>query len=124
MKKLIIFLMLAGAFYPLLSQVSNADILQGTEKGTVDSDVTATLTASSRLFGNPDDLTSVILIIPKGSRVEVLDSDSTYLYVYFEENEGYILRRHATIDKKSAPVQQQPVPQHKQTQTQIGRAHV
>ena len=134
MKKLIIFLMLAGAFYPLLSQVSNADIMPGTEKGTGDSDVTATLTASSRLFGNPDDLTSVILIIPKGSRVEVLDSDSTYLYVYFEENEGYILRRHATIDKKSAPVQQkavervpvrqepvrqqQPVPQQKQTQTQ------
>lgn len=109
MKNLILFLMLAGTFYPLLSQVSDADIMPGTGKGTGYSDITATLTASSRLFGNPDDLTSVILIIPKGSRVEVLDSDSTYLYVYFEENEGYILRRHATIDKKSAPVQQQAV---------------
>jgi hypothetical protein len=134
MKNLILFLMLAGTFYPLLSQVSNADIMQGNGKDTGDSDITATLTASSRLFGNPDDLTSVILIIPKGSRVEVLDSDSTYLYVYFEENEGYILRRHATIDKRSAPVQQQAVarvpvreepvrqqqtvPQQKQTQPQ------
>ena len=118
MKNLILFLILSGTFYPLLSQVSNADIVPGTGKVTGDSDITATLTASSRLFGNPDDLTSVILIIPKGSRVEVLDSDSTYLYVYFEENEGYILRRHATIDKRSAPVQQQAVPQHKQTQPQ------
>jgi len=118
MKKLILFLMFAGTFYLLLSQVSDADIMPGTGKGTGDSDITATLTASSRLFGNPDDLTSVILIIPKGSRVEVLDSDSTYLFVSFEENEGYIFRKHATIDKKSAPVQQQAVPQHKQTQTQ------
>ena len=51
------------------------------------------------MFGEKDDLTTVILIIPSGSIVNVLGSDSTYLHVTFEENEGYIFKRHAVIDK-------------------------
>jgi hypothetical protein len=59
---------------------------------------TATLKSSSRLFKVKEDLTSVIQIIPSGSVVSVLGSDSTYLHVTFEENEGYIFKRHAVID--------------------------
>lgn len=61
---------------------------------------TATLKSASRLFGAKDDLTTVILIIPSGSTVTVLESDSTYFHVTFEENEGYIFKRHAVIDRK------------------------
>jgi hypothetical protein len=68
--------------------------------------ITATMTSSSRLFGAKDDLTTVILIIPKESTVSVLDSDSTYYHVLFEENEGYIFKRHAIIDKIPAPASQ------------------
>jgi hypothetical protein len=60
---------------------------------------TATVKSSTRLFRIKEDLTSVILIIPSGSVVTVLDSDSTYFHVTFEENEGYIFRKHAVIDK-------------------------
>jgi hypothetical protein len=67
---------------------------------------TATLKVASRLFATKDDLTSVILIIPADSVVDVLDSDSTYLHVVFEENEGYIFRRQAILDK--IPVNAQP----------------
>ena len=60
---------------------------------------TATTTRSTRLFGAKDDLTTVIVVIPSGSVVNVLGSDSTYLQVSFEENEGYIFSKHATLDK-------------------------
>ena len=63
---------------------------------------TATTTRSTRLFGAKDDLTTVILVIPSGSVVNVLGADSTYLQVSFEENEGYIFKKHATIDKSKA----------------------
>ncbi len=64
--------------------------------------VTATTTRSTRLFGAKDDLTTVILVIPSGSVVTILGTDSTYFQVAFEENEGYIFKKHATIDKSKA----------------------
>jgi len=60
---------------------------------------TATIKSSTRLFKTKDDLTSVILIIPSGSVVSVLGSDSTYLIVSYQENKGYIFTKHAVIDK-------------------------
>jgi hypothetical protein len=77
--------------------------------------VTATLTSSSRLFKNPDDLTSVIMVIPKGSQVEVLASDSTYLTVAYDGNSGFILRKHAVMDesqvKAAKPAEEKAVAQ-------------
>jgi hypothetical protein len=70
--------------------------------------VTATLKSASRLFGEKDDLTTVILIIPAGSVVEVIGSDSTYLKVAYEENEGYIFKRHATLNPPPAAAQAMP----------------
>jgi hypothetical protein len=67
--------------------------------------VTATLKSSTRLFKDKMDLTSVITIIPQGESVVVLGADSIYLHVVYDENEGYILSRHATIDKVAAAVQ-------------------
>ncbi|MCE5345380.1 MAG: hypothetical protein LLG13_03685 [Bacteroidales bacterium] len=67
---------------------------------------TATLKSSSRLFAAKDDLTSVILIIPSGTTVTVLDSDVTYLHVTYEKNEGYILREHAVINQTPVPAAQ------------------
>jgi hypothetical protein len=60
---------------------------------------TATIKTSTRLFKAKEDLTSVIVIIPSGSVVSVLDSDSTYFHVTFGENEGFIFKKHAVIDK-------------------------
>jgi hypothetical protein len=57
----------------------------------------ASLKSSSRLFKEKDDLTSVILIIPKDSIVVVLGSDSTYLKVEYQNNEGYIFKRDARV---------------------------
>ena len=70
---------------------------------------TATMTFSSRLFEDKDDLSSVILIIPKDSQVEIIDSDSAYFKVYFEGDEGFILKRHAVTD--NAPQQRTAQPQ-------------
>jgi len=62
---------------------------------------TATMASSSRLFEDKDDLTSVIVVIPKDSQVEIIDSDSVYFRVYYEGNEGFILKRHAVINQIS-----------------------
>ncbi len=123
MKELMFSVLLVCIFYPLASQVSDQDKLMEYEKENSQAEVTATMTAASRLFKNPDDLTSVILIIPKGSQVIVLGSDSTYLNVNYNSNEGFIFRKHASIDKKmsdiKAPVKEetadeQPVDQPEQ----------
>jgi hypothetical protein len=96
------------------SQANKAVLLQDLEKNQSANQkvtTTATLKTSSRLFGAKDDLTTVILIIPTGSTVMVLGSDSTYLNVAFEENEGYIFKSHAVIDKTPANTIQTIQPQ-------------
>lgn len=80
--------------------------------------VTATTTRSTRLFGAKDDLTTVILVIPSASIVNVIASDSTYLQVSFEENEGYIFKKHAIIDKIK-PEQSQFSPKKASEEAQI-----
>lgn len=102
MKKILFITLLIIGAIPLKAQTNKADQLQALEHNqSANQNVTATATlkSSSRLFGTKDDLTSVILIIPADSTVSVLDSDSTYLHVVFEGNEGYIFRRHAVLDK-------------------------
>lgn len=89
--------------------------------------VTATLKSSSRLFSIKDDLTSVILIISTGSTVKVLDTDSTYMHVNYEGNEGYIFSKHAVIDKNPVNIAQmiqnqpQPVNQPTVNEQQVSR---
>jgi hypothetical protein len=84
------------------AQTDKADLLQSLEANqphSQDNNPTATIKTSTRLFRLKEDLTSVILIIPSGTVVSVLDSDSTYFHVTYEDNEGYIFRKHAVLDK-------------------------
>jgi hypothetical protein len=116
MNKLIFsFLFVIGAC-ALNAQENKTDILQDLEKNRVanpainqEVNVTATLKSASRLFREKDDLTSVIMVLPAGSVVEILDSDSTYYKVQYEDSEGYILRRHAVINE--AAVAAEPAPE-------------
>ena len=109
MKNIIISLLLCAIGLITNIQSARADTFQNPEQTNLlqqETQITATMASSSRLFGAKDDLTTVILIIPKESTVSVLDSDSTYYHVVFEENEGYIFKRHAIIDKLPVPVSQ------------------
>jgi hypothetical protein len=102
MKKLIVPILFIVGVMSIYAQNDKTAILQDLEANqpqTQDNTPTATIKTSTRLFKLKDDLTSVILIIPSGSVVSVLGSDSTYLIVSFEENKGYIFRKHAVIDK-------------------------
>ena len=123
MKKLILILIASTLFLSVRSQISDEDKLLGLEKNSQSQEgiSTATMTSSSRLFKNPDDLTSVIMVIPKGSQVEVLASDSTHYIVSYDGLEGFIYKKHAIIDKKiiqeagsqeSGKVEQIPVEQN------------
>jgi len=109
MKKTILFVLLIMGVFSLKAQPSDQNIT-----------TTATLKTSGRLFADKNDLTSVILIIPADSIVAVLDSDSTYLHVVFEDNEGYIFKRQAIIHKSTvnAPptIQSQQAEQTEQEQ--------
>ncbi|TAL71808.1 MAG: hypothetical protein EPN88_05355 [Bacteroidetes bacterium] len=125
MKKLIFFTLLITGALSLQAQANKADLLQDLEKNQPANQnitATATLKSSTRLFGDKNDLTTVIMIIPSGSTVNVLGSDSAYLHVTFEENEGYIFKRHAVLDKtpvnNQQVVQQQPATQEEQPQVQ------
>jgi len=125
MKKLILSILLLAMIFSAQAQENRTNILQDLEQDQItDQDVTttaATTTAATRLFADKYDLTSVILIIPSGSKVEVLGSEENYLYVIFEEYEGFIRSRHAAIDKTPVETgqvlqeqEEQPVQQQEQ----------
>jgi len=109
MKKLIIPVLIFAIGLTSNSQsgTETLELLEQSNLSQQEAGLTATLTSSSRLFGDKDDLTSVIFIIPSGSVVTILDSDSTYFYVDFEENEGYIFKRHAVISKAPVAIQEE-----------------
>ncbi len=101
MKNIIISTLVVALGLPCFAQSSNIGTLEALEESTIlqqEVSPTATMTTSSRFFGSKDDLTTVIFIIPSGSVVTVLDSDSTYYHVLFEESEGYIFKKHAKIN--------------------------
>jgi hypothetical protein len=123
MKKLIFSTLFLIIIVSLQAQVNRTEMLQDLENNQSakkDQSITATLKSSSRLFGAKDDLTTVILIIPSGSTVKVLGSDSTYLHVVFEENEGYIFKKHAALNEAPADTvtvrQPEPVVQEQEQQ--------
>jgi hypothetical protein len=106
MNRIVLILTITFLFSTTYSQETKTDILQDLEKtkSAVETTAsTATLKASSRLFRDKDDLTSVIVVIPEGSLVDLLPGgDETFLHVMSEGNEGFIYATHATINK--APV--------------------
>jgi hypothetical protein len=88
--------------------------------------LSAKLKSSARLFSVKYDLTSVILIIPSGSVVNVTGSDSTYYRVKYGEDEGYIYRKDAvlTVDEavpEKTPDQQQPDNNAQPQENQVDR---
>ena len=102
MKKLFFVPLLLIGVLPLKAQSDKENQLQVLEQNQpADQNVTATATlkSASRLFATRDDLTSVIIVIPADSVVDVLDSDSTYFHVVFNNTEGYIYKRDAVLDK-------------------------
>jgi hypothetical protein len=102
MRKLILSGLFLFIVFTINSQVTKTDVLQDLEKTQAAEQnivTTATMKSASRLFKDKDDLTSVIIVIPRDSVVNVLGSDSTFLHVVFEDNEGYIYARHAEINK-------------------------
>jgi len=88
--------------------VSAQDLQKATTKGAV------------RLFGDKDDLTTVIQIIPDGSSVEIIKSDTLYSLVRIGEVEGYVKSDRLDISRpviSVAPVNPpQPVAQPQQPQ--------
>jgi hypothetical protein len=119
MKKIISSILFLAIVAIAQAQTNKAALLQNLEKNQPagqNGSVTATLTSSTRLFGEKDDLTNVIQIIPAGSSVTVLDSDSTYLHIVFEEKEGYIFKKHAVIDAQPEQPSNQPQQEVQQTQ--------
>ena len=123
MKKIIFSALFLSIVFIGQAQSNKADLLQDLEKNKPaiqNSTQTATLTSATRLFGEKGDLTTVIEIVPKGSSVTVLDSDSTYLHVELDETQGYIFKRDATLDNTSAKTIQatEPVAAKQEVQQQ------
>jgi hypothetical protein len=126
MKKIFFIALLGIAAFTLKANANKVDQFQASEQNQSDNQnitATARLKAASRLFATKDDLTSVILIIPADSLVSVLDSDSTYLHVVYEDNEGYIFKHQAVLVETQAntpqPVQSTPgVQENEQVQDQ------
>jgi len=105
MKKIIFSGLLFFAISSVNSQEAKTDVLRDLEQNETVAQTaisTAKIKSATRLFKDRDDLTSVILVIPPDSVVNVFGSDDTFLHVVFEGNEGYIYTRHAEINKSVA----------------------
>jgi uncharacterized protein YdbL (DUF1318 family) len=108
MKKLFFLLVFTAFLLSSKAQNGREQVLQDLEgQGAQQQEITATVKSSVRLFGERGDLTTVLTIIPKGSAVYVLDSDSDYYFVEYEEIQGYIFKNQAEINKP-APAKQVP----------------
>jgi len=71
----------------------------------------ATTKGAVRLFGDKDDLTSVLTLIPDGSTVEVVTADSVYTRILFEGMDGFVRSdRLGEILPEAAPVAVQMMP--------------
>lgn len=105
MKKVLFAALISLSSFSLFTasaQTDRVSQLQSLEQNQSDAQnitATATLKSASRLFATRDDLTSVIMIIPVDSVVDVLGSDSTYLHVVYQDSEGYIFKRQAKMDR-------------------------
>jgi Bacterial SH3 domain. len=102
MKKLTISIFMMLLAFSLNAQDNRVNTLQGLESGqsqNQDTKLTAIVNKATRLFGAKDDLTSVIMIVPAGDTVDVIGSDSTFFHIIYQESEGYIFKRHATVQK-------------------------
>jgi hypothetical protein len=114
MKKLLFSVLFMIAALSCGAKAGSGDLFKSGNSGPStfqDNTPTATTKTSTRLFKSKDDLTSVITIIPSGSVVSYLGSDSTYMHVIFDNDEGYILKKHATIDKTPVAATQAQQPQ-------------
>jgi len=65
-------------FLLIVFSVSGQDLQRATTSGAV------------RLFGDKDDLTSVIMLIPAGSTVEIIKADIEYSLIRYDNSEGYV----------------------------------
>lgn len=99
MEKILIPLILIFTAVTVNAQENKTELLRDLEADQ-DYITTATLTSATRLFGSKNDLTSVIMVLPSGTEMELLDSDSTYLHVILEDYEGYIYKHHAIINER------------------------
>ncbi|HEX2920690.1 MAG TPA: hypothetical protein VHO50_05950 [Bacteroidales bacterium] len=100
MKRLLISLAAILMIIPAVAQADRTEILTNLEKDTSGQveNQSATLKSAARLFGEKDDLTAVLMIIPSGSSVTIIDSDSTYYLVNYNETKGYVFKKQAVID--------------------------
>ena len=104
MKKFLFSTILLFLILSLKAQQNKQDVLQSMEQqqqASQQGNQTATLTMASRLFKAKDDLTSVIMVIPSGTVVDVLGADSTYFIVNYDSNYGYILKKQAVLNKET-----------------------
>lgn len=121
MKKILLLLVLLSFVIVSNAQSNRVDVLQNLEKSTPavkqnPENNTATLTSASRFFGSKDDLTTVIEIIPKGTIVDLIDEDSTYFHIAFNDNEGYIFKRDAVAGKTNVTAREEQKSQVKPDQ--------
>lgn len=101
MNRLILSIIVLFTASSAFSQAGGANVLQGleTDRNVISAGTTAKIINATRLFKDKDDLTSVIMVLPVGSVVNVLSSDSTFMRVEYEGNTGFIYSQHAEIDK-------------------------
>jgi hypothetical protein len=119
MNKLFISILFSLSAFAINAQENKTDLLQELEKDQAVNPVTdqqsdlaanqnvimiGTLKSATRLFGAKDDLTTVIMVLPQGTEMEILDSDSTYLHVIFEDYEGYVYKYHAIVNERPLTV--------------------
>lgn len=101
----------------LQGQQSRTEVLERLEQGTTGQQAIKGITKGAlRLFGEKDDLTSVIVIVPNGSEVEILERDSAYVLARFGEYTGYLIADKVEIRSAVTAQQQQAVRQETQQQ--------
>jgi hypothetical protein len=113
------------------AQQERTQLLERLESGsqTQQQNLKGLTNGALRLFGEKDDLTTVIMIVPKGAEVEILRNDGDYLLVKYGDSQGFLLTEKVSVVQQAQAAVQQQVQQQQtvsaqQQQQSAGEQHL
>jgi type II secretory pathway pseudopilin PulG len=119
MKRIILIVTaIALPLFVVASQQVKTEVLERLEQGSQTQQLKGVTKGGLRLFGEKDDLTTVIVIVPAGTEVDILSQDGDYLLVRYGDYTGYLIAGKVEVKGPVQTVQQQTVQQQQVAQQQ------
>ncbi|MBE0675393.1 MAG: hypothetical protein IH591_12095 [Bacteroidales bacterium] len=121
-RTILIFAAIALPLFLAAGQQVRTEMLEKLEQGAQTQQLKGVTKGGLRLFGEKDDLTTVIVIVPAGTEVDIIERDGDYLLVKHGDYTGYLIASKVEVKEQPQVARQMEVQQQQQAQVQQQRA--